>query len=175
MSFQDLFIKPASTDDFEFYYSLKCELESVYWSGFKSVPDKARLHTWFIQKVKCFENKDSYKLYTIFNLNDGEISRVGYLSIYLSDCYENCCEVGIGISTAFMGKGIGTRAIKIATDECKRLGYQKVYAYIRKDNVRSHSAFIKAGFVAKNKIKAAFIDNLDNDVKMCEYKYIFVT
>lgn len=171
MNFKEIFIKPASLDDFEFYYLLKCEPESVYWSGFKNVPNKSGLYTWFSQKVEIFKQKDSYKLYIIFAVINDKILKVGYLSFYPSDDYNNCCEIGIGISTAYMGRKAGTEAIKMAINECKKFGYQKVVAYIRQDNVRSSSAFVNAGFFPTFQKKKVYIDNLNNVVEMLEYKY----
>lgn len=171
MSFDELLVKPANADDFEFYYLLKCEPVSIKWSGFKSAPDKAKLHSWFMQKVECIDVKDSYRLYIIFALNDGILLRVGYLAIYVLNSYANCCEIGIGVSTDYMNKGLGKKAVRIAVDECKNLGYRKVFAYILRDNLRSCATFLKAGFVPTNNIKLESIEIMNKDVEMCEYEY----
>ena len=171
MNSQDLLIVPVSADDFEFYYLMKCEKENIYWSGFKSAPDKEKLHTWFMQKVDQFKVKDSYKLYIMLATIDQNYTKVGYLSLYPSCNCKDCCEISIGVSSSYTGKGIGTKAIRRAIEESAKLGYRKIFAYIRKDNGRSQAAFTKAGFILTEKSKEVFFENINRNVEMWEYVY----
>lgn len=170
MYFSELTIKPATAGDFEFYYMLKCEQENIYWSGFRSAPEKDSLHMWFMHKLEYTGTRDNYRLYIISASIGQLIVKVGYLSIHKSDRCENGCEISIGIAEAFMGRGMGTRAIQAAADECGRIGWQQVLAYIRKDNARSHAAFTKAGFIWTGKIRMTYIDNMNSYLEMWEYK-----
>ena len=34
MSTENILLSPAKTTDFDFYYTLKCEPDSIYWSGY---------------------------------------------------------------------------------------------------------------------------------------------
>ena len=171
IDFIDLFIMPAKAEDFEFYFQMKCEKENIYWSGYKSAPDKEKLHTWFMQKVAQYKDKYSYKLYIILARTNRIYTKVGYLSLYPSCNCKDCCEISIGVSSSHTGKGIGTKAIKRAIEESAKLGYKKIFAYIRKDNIRSQAAFTKAGFILTERSRKVFFKNINCDVEMWEYVY----
>ena len=34
MGTENILLSPAKTTDFDFYYTLKCEPDSIYWSGY---------------------------------------------------------------------------------------------------------------------------------------------
>ena len=171
MSHPEISLQPAEEADFEFYYTLKCEPDSIYWSGFSSAPDKKRLHQWFVQKLNNSDIPCSHTLYIISLTENGIRQKAGYLSVYPSENPEKCCEIGIGIIRAFRGRGIATEAIRLAEKACIKLGLQKIYAYIRSDNIASQAAFTRAGFDSTEKTKERRLENLIQSEKMLEYVY----
>ena len=56
------------------------------------------------------------------------------------------CEISLGLGRESRGRGLGTAAVRALTARAFRLGARKVVATIKKDNVASVLAFIKAGF-----------------------------
>ncbi|MFH0922977.1 MAG: GNAT family N-acetyltransferase [Candidatus Micrarchaeota archaeon] len=57
------------------------------------------------------------------------------------------CEVSVNIAPSFRGRGVGSSAIKLASNVAKRQGLLSLEAFIKKNNLASQKAFEKNGFV----------------------------
>lgn len=171
MSTVNILLSPAKATDFDFYYTLKCEPDSIYWSGYTNAPDKDKLQNWFTQSIYSRDKANWYRLYIISTMVNGFWERAGYLSLYPTKEHEKCCEIGIGILSTKRGRGIAVTAIKEAAILCKSLRFNKIYAYIRHDNIASQTAFSRAGFEMTDKVKEVWIANLQQMVEMREYIY----
>ena len=56
--------------------------------------------------------------------------------------------ISISITKPFRGKGLASKVIK----ECsKKSGFKKIIAFVKEENFASQKAFLKAGFVLKEK------------------------
>ena len=60
--------------------------------------------------------------------------------------------IGDGIRPSERGKGYGTMIIKLALEECKKLGIDKVLMTCDKDNIGSKKAIIKNGGILENEV-----------------------
>jgi RimJ/RimL family protein N-acetyltransferase len=71
---------------------------------------------------------------------------------------ENCV-ISVYLIELFTGKGYGIEAIKAGCNEIRKIWSQKlsVFAEVRKDNVNSQKAFVKAGFTLSGKNQHSFI------------------
>ena len=105
------------------------------------------------QKTVCWEDHQTWFRHTIDDprrlllivlLNDQPIGQVRFDQNHDED---HACEISIYLLAGFTGRGLGTSALKqscsIAFD---RLGVHRIDAVILKENLRSLSAFRKAGF-----------------------------
>ena len=62
------------------------------------------------------------------------------------------CHIGDGIRPSERNKGMGTKMISLALEECNKLGIKKVLMFCNKDNVCSAKTIIKNGGVLENEI-----------------------
>lgn len=129
----------AAAEDYEFYYNLKCEPNSVYWSGYSSEPDYEKLKAWYYNILS-----DSTKMNMIIRYN-GEPA--GYINFKVYN-YTVCDDFSITVSERFCGRGVATCAIRKLIDflrkeytDCKIFN-----SYIREDNIASQKAHRNNGF-----------------------------
>ena len=127
-------LRRAGEDDFSFYYKLKCESSSVYWSGFTREPDKESLYQfWNSVIVNGDGNREIYILYSDNN-------PVGYVQIADED---NKLELSMGILADYRGKGFGTEIIRLAILQYTNKDY---FSYVREDDYASQRCFENNGF-----------------------------
>lgn len=132
-----LYLKEASIEDFEFYYSLKSEKSAVYWSGFPNKPDYNNLNDFW---HKLLENKQNNR--KIFILFEDSLP-LGYIQTIEDD---TGIELAMGIVEAARGKGYGAAVINLAVQRC---GVGKtLFSYVREDNIASIKSFEKNKFIA---------------------------
>ncbi|MFH1644460.1 MAG: GNAT family N-acetyltransferase [bacterium] len=94
---------------------------------------------WFEKKI---ENEN-----TIFYVvrNEDNVF-MGYVRFDKEN--EDSCFITIHLKKEFRGKGIGTELIKQTTEKVlSESKYDKVYSYIKKNNLASLKAFIKSNFI----------------------------
>jgi len=63
------------------------------------------------------------------------------------DVKRKCCEISINIASEFRGKGIGKALLVEIQKWVKGQGYDDLYAEVKNENLFSHKAFLKAGFI----------------------------
>lgn len=155
-------IRKATMNDFEFYYKLKCEKNSVKWSGFEDKPNKDNLYIWFKRCVELEEIKK--QIFIIEDLED-----IGYIRIdTLED--KSYCDIPIGICERYLGKGYASRAIMLGLEEAKRQGYKAVHGWIREDNIASIKAYQNCGGMLSCDYKEVNVSDKSKSIKM--YKLI---
>ncbi len=135
---------PATENDFEGYYDIKCGDGDIFWMGFAGKPDKENLRKCFLSRLGGFENKDggNKKIYIVKPAN-GADDVLGYIQFTFD---EKDLEIGISISEKAQGKGVGKAAVKAAVEVLSNVN-QNVIARIRDDNIRSQKCFLNNGFV----------------------------
>ena len=125
----------ARRKDFDFYYKLKCEESSIYWSGFAEKPNKAQLLKFWEDIINGHISRRS--IYILFV----DKIPVGYIQVVEEN---RGCVLSIGITEKVRKNGFGTKIIQMAIN---KIGNQcKYYCYIREDNVASIRAFENNGF-----------------------------
>ncbi|MCK9578210.1 GNAT family N-acetyltransferase [bacterium] len=90
---------------------------------------------------------------------------IGHISISKkrSDWYELQTVIG---EKVFLGKGYGTKAIKLITRKAKTLGIGKIYLEVRPDNLRAIKTYEKSGFVFSKMKYYPKNDNLPKTMRM---------
>lgn len=162
----EISIRNATESDFDFFYSIKCEEDNMYWAGHTSPPAYANLLSFFSSNI---QNKDVRRKRTIFiveDKNDGK--RVGYL--YLDPLEADSAEMSIGIMQAYSGRGFGRQAVEKLCDLAYNIGFRSIYAMVREDNLRSQKMFQNAGFETTDSFKLQYIQNQNKEIKMLEFK-----
>lgn len=159
-----MLLREPCAEDFEFYYELKCEPSSVYWSGFEKAPDKENLNRHFQRLInKEFANRDFYML-------EDKGRLVGY--IQLTHNTDTEVEIGYGVSEKYRGHGYGyfllaqAKELVCRMDECVNL-----IGYVRDDNHSSKKCFEKNGFERKPEYVERYFALESKNMKMFLYKW----
>lgn len=136
-------IREAELQDFEDFYRIKSEKSHIYWSGFKTRPNREVLLSWY--KNNIIENNKKKIYFIANNINDNII---GYL--YVESLDNNEYEITIGVSEKYSGFGYASEALINGFNKYKLKENAIFIAWIRDDNIASVKAFEKAGFVRTN-------------------------
>ncbi len=164
----EISIRRAAASDFDFFYSIKCDADNIYWSGHTSPPSRENLVGFFSSGI---QNPDIHTKRTIFIVEEQpNNNRVGYL--YFDPVKGGSAEISIAIMQEFSGRGYGRQAVRTLCDMAFGLGFNKITAMVREDNLRSQRMFRHAGFETTGLFTFQFIDNLNKEVKMLEFKKV---
>ena len=97
------------------------------------------------EHVEWWRNRQHRKDWIIVLQDGGWIRKVGSLSV--TDLSQDVPEMGLYIGeVSLQGRGIGRKAIVLATDWLKKRGYLHCQAVIQDNNLASQRAFTSAGF-----------------------------
>lgn len=165
----EISVRKAAEPDFDFFYSMKCDEDNIYWAGHTLPPSREGLHGFFSTNI---QNQDVLSKRTIFIVEElSDSQRVGYL--YLDPIGADSAEISIGIMQAFSGQGYGRRAVCELCNLAYRLGFKNIYAMVREDNLKSQSMFRHADFEKTELFRLQYIQNLNKEIKMLEFKKVF--
>lgn len=160
-------IRLAASEDFEFFYQLKCEPSNIFWTGFDKPPEKEHLRKWFTDMISRQADKLSRKIYMI--LDDDTISpqTVGYM--YLDPVTADICETSIAVSEQFWGRHYAQIAWSLVEKDAKQMGFRQIVAFIREDNAASIKMHTACGAVMTDGFEMAYIPQLQKEVKMVKF------
>lgn len=145
--------------DFLFYYSIKNEKQSVYWSGFLLPPDKNKL-LYHYNTIMKDENRDIY-IFKEHNVN------VGYL--YLDKDYtNNTVEISYGISEKYTGRGLAKIMIQLGLERIEPL-FKTQVAWIAESNIASMKTVMVLGFNATDEVDYRQLAQSPTPVKFIKY------
>lgn len=136
---KELTYKHATSEDYDDFYIIKCDLENVKWSGFATAPDYERMKEWFRKQLES----DKRTIYIAYW--NGEVCGFFYLDRFDEDVEE----IGYGVLSNHSGKGIGTALVDAGVKLCKS---SKLTAWVSEKNKASERCFEKNGFVKQNKV-----------------------
>lgn len=161
-------IRNAVETDFDFFYSIKCDEDNMYWSGHNEGPMRDSLYAFFSSQIQNQDVLHKRTIYIVVEKSDGK--RAGYL--YLDPISSDSAEISIGILQAFSGRGFGRKAVCALCELAWSIGFKSIYALIREDNLRSQRMFEHAGFKKTEQYQYQFIQNMDCEVKMIRFENI---
>ncbi len=136
-------------------------MEEWYASGEKTVPSAITRYNYqdFDNYRNCLDNnveKDGYVPYsTLFCLDEERDLFVGAVNVrhYLNESLLlNGGHIGDGVRPSERRKGVATRMIGLALDECKKIGLDKVLMVCDKKNIGSAKSIVNNGGVLENEI-----------------------
>ena len=112
---------------------------------------------------------------TFFCLDEDRNIMVGAVNIrhYLNEALLlNGGHIGDGVRPSERGKGVATRMIHLALDECRKLGIDKVLMVCDKENIASARTIQKNGGVLENEIEVGGVieQRYWIEVNNCLYK-----
>ena len=136
-------------------------LEEWYAAGEEIIPYAIRRLDYrdkqtYIRQLEVKDTSDGLVPDSTFFCLDTERNRfVGAVNIrhYLNDALlKNGGHIGDGVRPSERRKGVATKMIALALEECKKLGIDKVLMVCDKDNIGSAKSIIKNGGVLENEI-----------------------
>ena len=155
-----LSIRPATKEDFKFFYALKSEDFNIFWTGGEAKPNEENLKKFFYTAIDRFGEKETRKIYIVEN-EEGD--KIGHLYILPNgDEYDLPC----AILSNFAGRGYAKQAIRLGLEEGQRLGFKRMVGSIREDNIASMKAYTACGIKVLDEYREVFIPKLGKNVKM---------
>jgi hypothetical protein len=100
----NLKFKLASSELFDNYFSLKCDLTDIYWSGHLSKPDKEELRRWWLNQISS-----TTRVIILFYFIE---SIIGYL--YIDTDNKNAFEISYGVKNSHAKRRFGTAMVKFS-------------------------------------------------------------
>ena len=137
---EDLIIRKAQIDDCHELWLWRNHLEVKRWC-FKTDEIPYKQHEkWFEQALK-----DEKK--TIFIIENSKKQKLGQVRFEIEK--EHSASININLNPQFFNQGIGSFAIKLATEVFLRLNpsLQEIVAGIMEGNISSQKSFEKAGYI----------------------------
>ena len=137
-------------------------MEEWYSTGEKIVPYAIRKVDYrnYEEYLKSLDNKNSTEDWvpdsTFFCLDTEKNIFVGAVNIrhYLNEkLLINVGHIGDGVRPTRRRKGIATKMIALALEECKKLGLKKVLMVCNKENIGSAKSIKNNGGILENEIK----------------------
>lgn len=148
--YEDIALVEATTDDFEFFYSLKCEENSIYWGGFADKPGYMDLLKWYRHILS-----GKAKQILIVKWRGKKVGVISF-KIYNGTV---CDDYSTNISEKYSGMGIGTLAIK-KNEEYLRANYPACKisnGFVRSDNLPSQNMLQKCGWALTEDYEDRFL------------------
>jgi RimJ/RimL family protein N-acetyltransferase len=157
--------KLATPQDFEPYYSLRCDELNISWTGHSDAPDRDRLYSWYIDNIK----KEGRYFFLFFE-DEQHTDIIGYL--YMDVVDSDTIDTGHGVHSKHGGKGYGTKIIQFALKYAKDnlLFINHFQGWIASDNIGSIKNVLKNGYYKTDETKEVKFAN--GEIKGFE-KYLF--
>jgi N,N'-diacetyllegionaminate synthase len=145
-------LTPATMDDIDFLFRLKCEPDSVYWGGFDRAPEFASLKQHYEEVLR-----DGVKTILIIRWKG---QPVGVISYRITNDGE-CIDLSINVSSQFAGKGIGRAALEknISLLRAHHPSCRRIVTLVREDNTRSQRMLAACGFVLTDRFEEQVLDS----------------
>lgn len=159
MNVDSLALVLADKSDFDFYYAIKSESQSVYWSGFSAAPEKANLLDHYMAMLS-----NEHRLTYI--LKDCDV-RLGYLCVD-KDPLDSTVEISYGISTQYAGRGLAKVMIRLWLKNTEPI-LKVLVAWIAESNAASIKTATAVGFRATGKSEYRQLAQSPAPVKFIKY------
>lgn len=146
-----------SLDLFDDFYMLKCQKDSVLWSGFDKEPDKVLFRDYVIKNL--IENPKNH----LFLLRDGSTNEVmGYCQFNEEE--NGICEGrGSGLFKKYQGCGLASDMDILLVEKAREYGMKYMYAWCSERNIVSMRALVDAGFQKTEKTETRHMSVFNED------------
>ena len=130
-----------SLKDFDAFYRLKCQKDSVLWSGFEKEPDETTFRQ-YVQNV-LIDNPNNH----LFLLKDSKTNEVMGYCQFNEEGGGVAEGRGSGLFKKFQGCGLASVMDTLLVEKAREYGLKYMYAWCSENNKVSMMALIDAGFV----------------------------
>lgn len=127
-----MIIRKASLDDFDGYFQIKSDLSNIRWGGWCEPPSYEKLKTIFEARLQ-----DPDRIEYVCQI---ENKVVGCLSAV---AYDDCIEIGYGVLSNYMGRGIATTIIDFVLKDNEGRNF---VAWVSEKNIGSEKCLLNNGF-----------------------------
>lgn len=143
-------LKPATTNDFEDYFSIRCGESDIFWMGYDGPPARVPMRAVFMNRLgdSPLERPGDKRIYMI----NADGRNVGFIQMTLND---DGLEFGYSVLDQERGRGYGSAGIKQAV----KIAYQyssHCIAHIRDDNIAPQKAMMHAGLIPTEEVEMKF-------------------
>lgn len=157
--------KKAKEIHFEDYYKLKCDENNIYWSGFKSKPDRVKLKEWYLENISL-----DIRLFFLFYEEESN-DVIGYLYMDTVGDNKDTIDTGHGVHSNKLGNRYGSSILKFGIDyairEMPKIHYFQ--GWIMEENIGSIKNVLRLGYHKTSEIKS--IETFSEEIKQMN-KYI---
>ena len=129
-----------SLEDFDSLYKLKCQKDSVVWSGFEREPEEASFKQYV--QVSLIDNPNSH----LFLLKDVKTSEVMGYCQFNEEGGGVAEGRGSGLFKKFQGCGLASVMDTLLVEKARDYGLKYMYTWCSENNIVSVMALIDAGF-----------------------------
>lgn len=149
----------ADKSDFAFYYAIKSESQSIYWSGFSVAPDKTHL----LEHYMAMLNNENRVTYVLKEYD----MRLGYLCVD-KDPLNSTVEISYGISAQCAGRGLAKVMIRLWLENIEPI-FTTLVAWIAESNIASIKTAEAVGFRAGDEFEYRQLAQSPVPVKFIKY------
>ena len=152
----------ASLENYDDFFKIKTEDNSVYWSGFDSAPNYDSFKEYYIKELA----RDDRTI--VFLYINNEVA--GYIAIDLILGNPEI-EIGYGALKAFSGQGLGRKLIEYSIKYSKEkiLESDHMIAWIAEDNIASIKSVLGNGFSKTEEFEYRDFKQEEDKVKFHKY------
>lgn len=146
-----------SMDLYDDFYKLKCQKDSVLWSGFEKEPDYEGFKKYV--KSNLIDNPKNH----LFLLRDGDTHEVmGYCQF--NEEGDGVCEGrGSGLFKQYQGCGLASVMDTLLVEKAREYGMKYMHAWCSEKNLVSMRALIDAGFKKTETIETRHMSVFNED------------
>lgn len=154
---KDYLVELTNLDHFEDFYKLKCQKDSVLWSGFEKEPDKDNFRDYVVSNL--INNPKNH----VFLMLDGNTNKVmGYCQFNEEE--NGICEArGCGLFKKFQGCGIATDMDNLLIAKAREYGMTYMYSWCSEKNVTSINSIKEAGYKKTEEKEVRHLSVLNED------------
>lgn len=136
----DYLYELKSLELFEDFYRLKCQKDSVLWSGFEKEPEKESFREYVVKNL--INNPKNH----LFLLRDGNTNEVMGYCQFNEEEDETCEARGTGLFRQYQGCGLASLMDILIIEKAREHGMKYIYAWCSDKNTVSMNALIDAGY-----------------------------
>ena len=161
---KDYLEEMKSLDLYEDFYRLKCQKDSVQWSGFEKEPEKESFKEYIVKNI--IDNPKNH----LFLMKDGITNDVmGYCQF--NEEGNGICEGrGSGLFKRYQGCGLASVLNSLSVGKAREYGMKYMYSWCSEKNTPSIKALIDAGFKKTDIFEIRHMNVVNEDHKFFKWE-----
>lgn len=143
----EISLAPATAEDYDAYYAIRCSPADIYWNGHTGKPDKNAFYKAYVNRINTapFNSPDDSRIFLVALNNRPDL----FIGFVLFTIRQDGIELGYTIVEDYQRLGYGTKALRKGVEIAA--GYKNtIYVRVRDDNIASIKTAERSGFRATN-------------------------